>query len=134
MALGAEDMETAGFDDGVVFDLGGGGVLFDGLIPLLLGDFELLGLIHEAYEAGSGDRRDGAFCGGDGACEIALDDVLLGHELGVAAEKDVGAAACHVGGDRYHAETSGLRDDFGFLLVELRVENDVADAFFLEDV
>ncbi len=52
----------------------------------------------------------------------------------VAAEQDVGTAAGHVGGDGDHAEASGLGDDLGFLLVELGVEDDVADALALEDV
>ena len=65
---------------------------------------------------------------------VALDEVLAGHELGVAAEQDVGTAAGHVGGDGDHAEAAGLGDDFGFLLVELGVEDDVADALALEDV
>ena len=62
------------------------------------------------------------------------DQVLAGHEVGVAAEEDVGATASHVGGDRDHADTAGLSDDLCFLLVELGVENDVADAFTLEDL
>ena len=65
---------------------------------------------------------------------LRLDEVLLGHELGVAAEQDVRAAAGHVGGDGDHAEAAGLGDDLGFLLVELGVEDDVAHAFSLEDV
>ncbi len=67
------------------------------------------------------------------ACDLA-DEILAGHELGVAAEQDVGAAAGHVGGDGDHAETAGLGDDLGFLLVELGVEDDVADALALEDL
>ncbi len=57
-----------------------------------------------------------------------------GHEVGVAAEEDVGAATGHVGGDGDHAEATGLGDDLGFFLVELGVEDDVADAFALEDL
>ena len=63
-----------------------------------------------------------------------LDEVLAGHELGVAAEEDVGTAAGHVGGDGDHAEAAGLGDDLGFLLVELGVEDDVTDALALEDL
>ena len=54
--------------------------------------------------------------------------LLARHELGVAAEQDVGAAAGHVGGDRHRALAAGLRDDFGFLRVVLRVQHDVLDA------
>ena len=66
------------------------------------------------------------------ACLLA-DEILAGHEVGVAAEEDVGSAAGHVGGDGDHAEAAGLGYDLGFLLVELGVEDDVADALALED-
>ena len=96
--------------------------------------FELLAGVVEADHAGTGDGRDGAFGSGDGAGLLLADEVLPGHELGVAAEQNVGAAAGHVGGDGDHAETAGLGDDLGFLLVELGVEDDVADALALEDL
>ena len=62
-----------------------------------------------------------------------LDQFLAGHEFGIAAEQNVGTAAGHVGGDGDHAEASGLGDEFGFALVLLGVEHDVADAFALQD-
>ena len=134
VALGAEDVEAAGGDDGVVLLLRGGGVGGDGGIPLGLGGFELLAGVVEADHAGAGVGCDHAFGGGDGAGLRLPDEVLAGHELGVAAEQDVGAAAGHVGGDGDHAEAAGLGDDLGFLLVELGVEDDVTDALALEDV
>ena len=112
---------------------GGGGVGGDGCVPGCLRGLELLAGVVEADHAGAGDGGDGAFGGGDGAGLLLADEVLAGHELGVAAEQDVGAAAGHVGGDGDHAEAAGLGDDLGFLLVELGVEDDVADAFALED-
>ena len=57
---------------------------------------------------------------------------LLGHEFGVAAEQDVGTAACHVGGDRDHALASGLRHNLGFALVILGIQHDVLDALLLQ--
>ena len=54
--------------------------------------------------------------------------LLARHELGVAAEQDVGAAAGHVGGDRHRALAAGLGDDLGFLRVVLRVQHHVLDA------
>ena len=133
VAFGAEDVEATGFDDGVMLGFGGGGVGFDGVVPVLLRDFELLRLVVEADEACESDGGDGAFGGRDGAGGFAFYDVLLGHELGVAAEEDVGTAASHVGGDGDHAEAAGLGYDFGFLLVEFGVEDDVADGLALED-
>ena len=60
--------------------------------------------------------------------------LLTSHELGVAAEQDVGAAARHVGGDGDRALAAGLSDDLGFLRVVLRVEDDVADAAELQQL
>ena len=60
--------------------------------------------------------------------------LLARHELGVAAEQDVGAAAGHVGGDRHRALASGLRDDLGFLRVVLGVQDDVLDAAQLQQL
>ena len=57
----------------------------------------------------------------------------LGHDLGVAAEQDVGAAAGHVGGDGDRALAAGLRDDVGLALVLLGVEHVVRDALLLEE-
>ena len=54
--------------------------------------------------------------------------LLPGHELGVAAEQDVRAAAGHVRGDGHGAQASGLGDDLRFHGVVLRVEHDVLDA------
>ena len=134
VALGAEDVQAAGFNDGVVLGLGGGFVGGDGGVPVLLRDFELLRLVVEADEAGGRYGRDGAFGGGDCAGGFTLDEVLLGHEFRVAAEEDVGTTTGHVGGDGDHAEAAGLGYDFGFLLVEFCVEDDVADGLALEDL
>jgi len=60
-----------------------------------------------------------------------LFEVALGHELRVAAEHDIRAAACHVGRDCDRAEMTGLRDDFGFLFVVLGVQNVMRDTFTL---
>ena len=60
--------------------------------------------------------------------EAALAQPLVGEELGVAAEHDVGAAAGHVGGDGDRAAPAGLGDDRGLPLVLLGVEHLVRDA------
>ena len=133
MALGAEDVKAAGFDDLFVFVFGCAFVSGDGGVPGGLRGFELLAGVVEADHAGAGDGGDGAFGGRDGAGLLLADEVLAGHEFGVAAEENVGTAAGHVGGDRDHAEAASLGDDLGFLLVELGVEDDVADALALEN-
>src|SRR5262245_11282454 len=51
--------------------------------------------------------------------------LLARHELGVAAEQDVRAAAGHVGRDRHRALAARLRDELRLLRVILGVEHDV---------
>ena len=53
---------------------------------------------------------------------------LFEHEVGIAAEQNVGAAAGHVRGDGHGALASGLGDDFRFAFVLLGVEHVVLDA------
>ena len=60
--------------------------------------------------------------------------LLARHELGVAAEQDVGAAAGHVGGDRDGRLAARLGDDLGFLRVILGVQDDVLDAAQLQQL
>ena len=134
VALGAEDVQAAGGDDGLVLSLRGVEMRGDCRVPCGFGGLKLLAGVVEALHAGAGGGGDGSLGGGDGAGLRLFDEVLSRHELGVAAEQDVCAAAGHVGGDGDHAKTPCLGDDFGFLLVELCVEDDVADALALEDV
>ena len=68
-----------------------------------------------------------------GSRSLLSAQTLLGHEFGVAAEQNIGTAAGHVGGNRDRAFASGLRDDGGFALVILGVQNFVPDAHFLEN-
>ena len=53
---------------------------------------------------------------------------MLGHEFGVAAQQNVGASTGHVRRNRNRALLTGLRDDLGFLLVELGVQNGMLHA------
>ena len=62
-----------------------------------------------------------------------LTTVGLGHEFGVAAEQNVGAAAGHVGGDGNSSLAAGLGDDESFALVVLGVQDFVPDAHFLQN-
>src|SRR3989304_4180846 len=59
---------------------------------------------------------------------------LLGEEVRVAAEQDVGAAPRHVRGDRHRALAPRLRDDLRLALVVLGVEDLVPDAPLLEEL
>ena len=53
--------------------------------------------------------------------------------LQVATEYDVSTSTGHVGSNRHDAWTTGLRNNFSFLLVVLCVEHFVVDARFLEE-
>ena len=53
---------------------------------------------------------------------------LAGHELGVAAQQYVGAAAGHVGGDGHRAHLAGLGHDLGLFFMELGVQHHVLHA------
>ena len=57
--------------------------------------------------------------------DLFREALLPRHELRIAAEQNVGAAAGHVGRDRHGAFPPRLRDELRFLRVILRVEHDV---------
>src|ERR1019366_1411661 len=54
-----------------------------------------------------------------------LDALLLGHELGIAAQQNVGAAAGHVGRNSNCTFAACLGNDLGFLLVVLGIQDHV---------
>ena len=60
-----------------------------------------------------------------------LHQFLLGHELRIATQQNIGTAARHVGCNRDPALASGLGDNFGFALMELGVQHDVVLEPFL---
>ena len=64
--------------------------------------------------------------------DFLLFQELARHEVRIAAEQNVRAAAGHVRRDRHHALAAGLRDDFGFAFVILRVQNVVRHAGALQ--
>jgi hypothetical protein len=130
VTLGPDDVQAAGLDDLVVLRLR--------LIRELLEE-ALVFLPRHAVETLEVEKVD----------ELLVVDVLLlalgqalgdgvgqrllaRHVLRVAAEQDVRAAARHVRGDGHVGHAPGLRDDLGFLRVELGVQHDVLDAAPLE--
>ena len=114
--LGPDDVQAADRGDLAALGLHLGLVLGDGRLPDLLGDLQ----------AGRVERP--------AVLVLQALEVGPGHELGVAAEDDVGPAAGHVGGDRDHPLPAGLGDDLGLLLVELGVEDLVLDPVLAEHV
>src|SRR5699024_3037948 len=55
--------------------------------------------------------------------ELLFAHLGLGHELGVAAQHDIGTTAGHVGGDGDGALFAGLGHDLGLTLVVLGVQD-----------
>ena len=54
---------------------------------------------------------------------------LLQLGVGISAELYVGPATCHVGCDGHRAEPAGIRNDLGFSLMVMRVQDIVPDPF-----
>ena len=65
---------------------------------------------------------------------ILLAQPLLGHELGISAQQNIGTAAGHVGRDRDHALAARLRHQERFALVILGVQDFVPDAHLAQDL
>ncbi len=130
VALGRDDVEAADRDDLVVLGVG---------LPLQRREDPLVRRARHAIEVVEVEEVDEL---------LVVDELLLAlrqplgdllgqrllprHELGVAAEQDVGAAAGHVGRDRDRVLAPGLGDNLRFLRVVLRVEDDVLDAAELQ--
>ncbi len=105
VALGAEHVQATGLADLVGLGLDLGGDLLDQLRP---GGLVLVGGL---------DRVEAAFA-----------ELVVGDDVGVAAEHDVRAATGHVGGDGDGALAARPGDDQGLAVVVLRVQHLVRDA------
>ncbi len=114
MPLGADDVQAADLGHLAALGLHLVLVLADGPVPDVLGHLEpgrvedLAVLVLQAFQVGPG------------------------HEVGVAAEDDVGASASHVRGDRHGPLPAGLGDDLGLALVVLGVQHLVLDPMMPE--
>ena len=116
-----------------MFLLRGLGVNRVGLGPIRLGDFELLPLVVEALETRRRHGVDRALGHADGPRLALLHQLLAGHEIRVAAQQNIGAAAGHVGGDGHHPQPPGLRHNLRLALVELGVQHHVPHALALQN-
>src|SRR5260370_13249380 len=122
-------MQAATLDYFFVLDVSHRFVASDGFVPLL-GRYRIL--VAGVIEISNAAVFDPNFVDGNYAGNAFLLALLLSHELEVAAEQNVGAAARHVGGDGDHAHTAGLGYIFGFFLLKLRVQNNILlDALLL---
>ena len=135
MALGAENEQAACGGNFVVLFVGLGFVACERLIPLLGRDHVFVtGVIPDSAGGIVHADLNLALRCTQKLRDSFLHALLLGHEFGVAAEKNVGSPASHVGGDRDHALASGLGDDFRFFFVILGIQHHVLDAFLLQQV
>ena len=115
MALGADDVKAAKLDDFLVLLFGFLGKLRIQL-PVKFSGF--LDFVRHVFVVANRFFDD--FIG-----VIAPAHFVLCHKLGVSAQKNIGTASGHVGGNGNRALLTGLRNDFGFAVVELGVQNHV---------
>src|SRR5450432_4585120 len=100
-------------------------------VPLVAGHTVMLVVVGEVIEVLVGDEFRLVFRKPLG--HFVLDGGVLGHELRIAPQQNIGAAAGHVGGDRNRGFAAGLRHDGGFPLVILGVQDLMPDAHLLEN-
>ena len=133
MALGAENEKPAGGSYVVVFFVGLRFVTDEDFIPLVGWNHVFIaGVIPDRTLAVVHFGLNLALSGAQWLGNSLFDAFLLGRELGIAAQKNVGSAARHVSGNRDHAFTAGLRNDLRLTLVIFGVQDDVPDIFFLQ--
>ena len=122
MALGADDEQSSGGANLLRLLRDGGLVLFQQLLVGMayLQDFRVVGF---GVGVGLLQKR---------LREIHPGKLRLCQEIGVAAQHDVGTAACHIGGDGHGAQLARLGYDLGFLLMVLGVQDAVGDALPLQ--
>ncbi len=115
MALGADDVQAAEFDDFIVI-----------LLPLFAE------LAVDLIPFGALGRSDGA---GLHVIRIfrLLAEEFFGEKFRVAAEQNIRSASGHVGGDGDGSFVSGLGDDERFAFVIFGIQDFVADAHALEE-
>ena len=128
--LGAGDVQAAERDDLVVLGIG---LFFEPrieLIPTLPGHAVELAQMMEMVELLIAEERP--LVGRQKLGDLLPETSVFGHELGISAEQNVGAAAGHVGGNRHRALAARLRDDKRLALVILGVQHFMPDAHPLE--
>ena len=134
VAFGAENVQAAESDHFVVLGFALLGELVVNRFPLVRRNLKNFSFVLEKHHlhgglgigvAVSGDHGGS---GGVGHGQLVFQAIIACHLLGIAAEKNVRAAAGHVGGDGDGAFAAGLRDDARFALVLLGVEHFVGDA------
>src|ERR1019366_5879749 len=99
-----------------------------GLVPLRRGNLIFVATVVEVGEVWIVRLgRDFAYHHLERLRQSLLDALLLGHELGIAAQQNVGAAAGHVGGNGNRTLAACLGNDLGFLLMVLGVQHHMLD-------
>ena len=119
MTLGTDDGETSCSKDFLLF-------LRAYALRLVEGRLTLLG-----RRSGKGVGRR-FLLGSAIRVEALLVKNVFHQDLGVAAEQDVGAAACHVRRNRHRADATGLGDDMRLSLVVFRIQGFMGYAAFIK--
>jgi hypothetical protein len=123
VTLGAENVQTAQPDDLVVFLVGLALEVFENSLisrfrypieRIEVVEVDVLLVLDETFFAFGKTLRN-----------LLGQALLTGHELGVAAEQNVGSTTGHVGRNRHGTLAPGLGHELSFLGVILRVEDDV---------
>ncbi len=131
VAFGGHDVQAAERDHFVVLRVGLRLEAGVELVPFVAAHAIELVVVGEVVEVLVGDVLGSPRA--DALGHLFLQAGVLGHELGIAAQQNVGTAAGHVGGDRHRAFAPGLRHDGGFALVILGVQHLVPHAHPLEN-
>src|SRR5262249_10298569 len=129
VALGSHDMQTAQPNHFIVLPIGLGLELAVHLVPLVAAHAIELLVVAEVIEVFIGHKLRLVF--GQPFRDLALQRLVLGHELGVSAEQNVGTAAGHVGGHSDRSLAACLGDDSSFPLVILGVQHLMLHAHLL---
>src|ERR1019366_1403719 len=106
MALGGDDVQAAERDHFVMFQVGKRLIGGKELVPDIAADTIELLVVGEVVKVLVGHEPSLFLAQALG--DLLLEALVLGHELGVAAGQDVGAAAGHVGGNGDGVLTAGL--------------------------
>ena len=130
MAFGADDEQAACSAHLLSFGIDLGLALGVQLIEALAGSKDV-GILGIAVAVGFGQQHFhcsrvgilGLFRVQQVFAEVFLAHLGLGHELGVAAQHDIGTTACHVGGNGNGTLFAGLRHDLSLALVVLGVQD-----------
>ena len=131
--LSAEDEEPTSLNHLLVIFECGVRMALVALGPVGVADLELLPLVIETQETSRRHGIDSSLGHADGACLVLLHQFLASHEIGIAAQQNIGSAACHVGGNRHHPQPARLSHNLRLAFVELGIQHYVPHTLALQN-